>query len=130
MTHPVCGQFEPKKAEAEGLDLASILAEAIRALTVLDAEAVEALAESLEGNLENVALPISSSEWAQLRSRHWVLRHLLTGTGQRLQMLQRISSSPARFANYAAGTLQELSPKSIAGTDIPHRRSSRFAPAS
>lgn len=81
-------------------DLDAVLAEAVRALTVLDAEAIEALAQWLEGNSEKVGRPGLSAEWARLRSRRWILSHLLEGTGKRLEMLRRVSLPEARFGGY------------------------------
>jgi hypothetical protein len=77
-------------------DLDGVLAEAVRALAVLDAEAIEALAEFLQGNPERVELPGSSAEWARLCSRRWILGHLLDGTGKRLEMLRRVRYDNSR----------------------------------
>jgi hypothetical protein len=81
------------------IDLDAVLVEAVRGLTVLDAEAIEALAEFLEGNCERLGVARSPAEWARLRSRHWMLGHLLDGTGKRLGMLRRVSA-PERFGRY------------------------------
>ena len=81
-------------------DLDGALAEAVRALAVLDAGALEALAEFLQGNPERVKLPDSSAEWVRLRSRRWILGHLLDGTGRRLEMLRRVSLPAERFGAY------------------------------
>ena len=81
-------------------DLDGVLAEAVRALAVLDADAIEALAEWLEGNSERAGQPGSSAEWVQLHSRLWILGHLLGGTGKRLEMLRRVSLPAERFGGY------------------------------
>src|SRR5271163_5193001 len=88
-------------------DLVGVLAEAVRALAVLDAEAIEALAEWLEGNSEKVGRPGSSAEWVRLRSRHWILGHLLDGTGKRLEMLRRVSIPEARYGVYGSRAIRE-----------------------
>jgi len=81
-------------------DLEFVLVEAIRALAQLDAAAIERLAESLERVPVKLDLPRSSAEWARLRSRHWILGHLLAGTGQRLEMLRQLASPPERLRSY------------------------------
>jgi hypothetical protein len=78
-------------------DLDAVLAEAVRALTVLDAEAIEALAEWLEGNSEKIGRPGLSADWARLRSRRWILGYLLDGTGKRLEMLRRVSIPETQY---------------------------------
>jgi hypothetical protein len=78
----------------------SIIAEAIRALSQLDAEAIEGLAEHLERLPVQLALPRSLQGWARLRSRQWILGHLLAGTGQRLEMLRQLSLPPERLGSY------------------------------
>lgn len=81
-------------------DLDAVLAEAVQALSVLDAGVIEALAEFLEGNPERVRLPGCSGDWERPRSRRWVLGHLLDGTWQRLEMLRRVASPAEDFGSY------------------------------
>jgi len=92
------------------IDLEAVLAEALRALAVLDADAIEGLAEFLEGNSASLVLPRSAAEWMRLRSRHWVLGHLLDGTGRRLEMLRRVCSPSGRLGNYGDRSLRGVSP--------------------
>ena len=82
-------------------DLEAVLVEAVRALAVLDAEAIEALAEFLEGNPGGLKLPLTGAHCARVRSGHWILGHLLDGTRQRLEMLRRVSAPRERFGGYA-----------------------------
>jgi len=96
MTDPVHGKT--------GLEV--VLEEALRALTVLDAEAIEGLAVFLEGNSGRVELPRSAAEWERLRWRQWILGHLLDGTGRRLEILRRLSSLPERRGSYGGRSLR------------------------
>jgi len=90
-------------------DLEAVLAEAVRALSMLDAGAIEALAAFLEGNPEWVRLPRCPGDWERLRSRQWILGHLLDGTLQRLEMLRRVASPPRRFGAYGGRALDGAS---------------------
>jgi hypothetical protein len=82
------------------VELERLLAEAVQALTVLDAAAIEALAEFLEEDSGGVRLPSSSPEWARARSRQWILGQLLRGTADRLAMLRRVSGQTAGPGSY------------------------------
>lgn len=86
------------------VDLEAALGAALRALTVLDADALEELREFLEGNSASVERVRSAAEWMQLRSQQWILGHLLEGTGRRLEMLQRVSSFPELPGSYGGRT--------------------------
>jgi hypothetical protein len=100
-----------------GFELDTLLARAIQALAVLDAEAIEVLAESLAAN-GGTRLPCSPAEWARARSQHWVLGHLLGATADRLAMLRRVSALP-RFGAYGGEMRQEISRLAAGRVPVP-----------
>jgi hypothetical protein len=89
-----------KRQAGAAAELEAVLDEAIGALSRLDAEAAEALAERLEAAAERPEPPPPGAELSRLRSRHWILGHLLAGTWGRLEMLRRLSSPPEDLGGY------------------------------
>jgi hypothetical protein len=104
-------------------DLEGVLAAATRALAVLDADAIEGLAEFLEGHSGNLDLPRSAAEWKRLRSRQWIFGHLLEGTGRRLEMLRQVSPAPERLASYGGRSLRLVPPRRAIPLAAPDARS-------
>jgi hypothetical protein len=94
-----------------------LIAEAVRALAVLDHEALQSLlAGLLERQRESIAIPRSTAEQAPVNRGMWVLGHLLAATGQRLTMLRSLAlepvssegSSPQAHSIFAKATRAEM----------------------
>jgi hypothetical protein len=69
-----------------------ILDETIGALTVVDADRLEALLQSLENHDSEVTCPSSAVHWQRALAKHRLLRQLLGETAGNLRLLRRILS--------------------------------------
>ena len=91
---------QPANPSGKQIQLDALFDSAVAALTVLDAEAIESLAETLSEARHHVALPKSPAEWERAASRRWIFAHLLGETARRLAILRRVSAPGARFGAY------------------------------
>ena len=102
--------MQPTNSTGDRIKLDTLFEDAIAALSILDAEAIEALVESLSGDRVRVELPRSPAEWEKTAAHRWVFGHLLGETARRLTMLRRISAPSARFGAYGGEVAQNAPP--------------------
>jgi hypothetical protein len=101
-TLKLASQKNPEQARI-GLD--ALLRETIEALSALDAERIEDLAElagsgASAGKSGPVEWPGSAAEWKRAAASHWILGHLVGATARQLAVQRRIAGYAEGFCDY------------------------------